>query len=89
MKSLKNGQFFIYVILEKLEKLEKWSIFHFCVKMKIGQKLSFLHTDRKSQIVSKNSKFRKIQNCEFEFLVFKCQGCFDNLNFRAKNRDIV
>ena len=29
------------------------------------------HTVRKSQIMSKNSIFRKIQNSEFEFLMLK------------------
>ena len=38
-------------------------------KIQINTKLSSLfHTVRKSQIVSKNSIFKKIPNSEFEFL---------------------
>ena len=53
-------------------------------------------TFRNSQILS-NSIYRKIHNCEFEFLnkkqwfweYFECQVCHDNLNFRAKIRDFA
>ena len=54
------------------------------------------HCVRKSQIVSENSIFRKVQNSEFEFLskksmfltIFKGKKYPNHLNFRAKNRDL-
>ena len=47
---------------------------------------SIPHTVRKFQIVSKNSFFRKIQNCEIEFLSlkkenFKMQGLPGSFEF--------
>ena len=48
-----------------------------------------VHTVKKSQIVSKNSIFRKIQNSEFPIFlrIFKYKNYLNNLNFRAKNRN--
>ena len=64
----------IFLLLRKLEKL-KW---------KSDLKLDNFakHTVRKSQIVSKLHLFKKIQNCDFEFLV-KNQCFLEFLNVRC------